>query len=116
MQTVEDQTYNGWKNYPTWAVNLWLSNDEGLYDEMTSQVEQIVGYTSAREPLTREETVRYEVAEAIKNFVTDDLSPQIDNGQGGTETGELVGFAADLYGWALAHVDWYEIADAFLSE
>lgn len=33
MQAVEDTTYNGWKNYPTWCVNLWLSNDEGLYNE-----------------------------------------------------------------------------------
>ena len=25
---VKDTTYNGWVNYETWAVNLWLTNDE----------------------------------------------------------------------------------------
>lgn len=24
--------YNGWKNYETWNVALWLGNDEGLYN------------------------------------------------------------------------------------
>ena len=27
-----DTTYNGWKNFETWNVALWLGNDEGLYN------------------------------------------------------------------------------------
>ena len=27
-----DKEYNGWTNYETWNVGLWLGGDEGLYD------------------------------------------------------------------------------------
>jgi len=29
---LTDTEYNGWTNYETWNVALWIGNDEGLYD------------------------------------------------------------------------------------
>jgi hypothetical protein len=31
---TQDKTYNGWKNYETWNVVLWLFNDERLHNEL----------------------------------------------------------------------------------
>ena len=46
-------SYNGWKNYETWNVALWIGNDEGMYNfakecgTYANFVEQMreVGYT-----------------------------------------------------------------------
>lgn len=29
---LTDTTYNGWSNYQTWNVVLWIQNDEDLYN------------------------------------------------------------------------------------
>jgi hypothetical protein len=29
---MTDTEYNGWKNYETWNVALWIGGDEGLYN------------------------------------------------------------------------------------
>lgn len=31
MIEATDTQYNGWTNYQTWNVALWIQNDDGLY-------------------------------------------------------------------------------------
>lgn len=35
---ADEQGYNGWSNRETWALNLWLANDHGLYDMTRERV------------------------------------------------------------------------------
>ena len=35
---MTDKKHSGWTNYETWNVNLWLSNDEGLYQALLKAV------------------------------------------------------------------------------
>lgn len=101
---MSDDRYNGWRNYPTWAVNLWLSNDEGLYLGALARTEAIMSEDHPTSPYwTVEESHRFNVADTLKDWVTYDLAPDL----GAT-------FAADLMGYALGEVDWHEVADAWI--
>ena len=96
----EDTTYNGWKNYPTWAVNLWLSNDEGLYHDT-------LGRATAyhKDSQVNGTNAVYYLSDSLKDWVTNDLAPDLG-----------ASFAADLLGYALDCVDWHEIATAWLND
>jgi hypothetical protein len=103
-----EEGYQGWTNYPTWCVNLWLGNDEGLYSEVVAKAEYAVIYADGHPNIaagiwTETETRRFVLADDLKQWVTDELAPDL----GAT-------FAADLLGYALGEVDWHEIADSWI--
>ena len=99
-----EQGYNGWKNYTTWCVNLWLANEEGLYGGAIARAEAVMGEEHPTSPYwTVEESHRYGVADSLKTWVTLDLAPDLG-----------ASFAADLLSYALDQVDWNEIADSWI--
>jgi hypothetical protein len=102
---VSDDRYNGWANYPTWCVNLWASNDELLSTHAGWLARNAWEGRRATEYWTAEEQARFGLAERIKDWVTDELAPDLG-----------ASFPADLLGWALGQVDWREIADNLLAE
>ena len=97
---TEDRTYEGWSNYPTWAVNLWLSNDEGLY----RATQELVAATIAGDegPIAGSNWHVAAVAGELNEMVGE-LLPDL----GAT-------FAADLLGYAVGEVDWNELAEHWM--
>jgi hypothetical protein len=92
----EAKRYNGWSNYETWCVHLWLTNEEGSYRYWKEEAE--------RHRKEDRESERSNLAEQIRSEM-DEAAPT-----------EKASVFSDLLNAALSEVDWYEIADAFLEE
>ena len=59
--------YNGWRNYETWLVNLWLSNDRGTYEYMVEIAEEVKEEIKDAAEEAKEEIK--DVAEDIKEAI-----------------------------------------------
>lgn len=92
MMNAESR-YNGWSNYETWAVNLWLTDDEGIYECIKEW---------AREALQQDIDNRSSAADHIKKFV-DEMMPEMKPS-----------LFSDLLQHAIGRVDWHEIADSHI--
>ena len=106
-ELLRDRRYNGWSNYETWAVNLWLSNTEEDYlywRDAARQCRQLARtHHWVREGTsTPDEAARYLLAEQLRVEVTDACLPH---------TCDL---PSDLLSASFSEVDWHEVAIGFL--
>lgn len=101
MKHDEKPTYNGWSNYETWAVNLWLSNEEGSYRYWTDRTRELIAECmdedADRSALSR-------LARELEEAVSEECAIPKAN------------LAANLMTAALGEVDWCEIARSWIDD
>jgi len=108
--TTKDTTYNGWTNYETWAVKLWMDNDQGSYNYWREAAQD--AWTEAEDKLPNQfmnkaDNARLILSERLKNDHDDESEHPVFAAANGT-------VYADLLNAALSEVNWHEIADALL--
>jgi hypothetical protein len=95
---MNDNTYNGWTNYQTWAAKLWIDNDQG------SQEYWLERATDALESNDNDaDAARYDLAQELESQ-HDEFAPEVS------------GVYADLLRSALGLVEWREIAASLIED
>jgi hypothetical protein len=98
-RATEEAGYNGWTNYETWCVALWIDNEEAEYH--TTRAKARAFNAGTRDP---NRTPQGEFADWLKEYVEEtmpELPPSL---------------WSDLLRAAFSEVDWYEIAAHYLEE
>lgn len=90
------EPHEGWTNKATWAVQLWLENDYGHYKHLHGISLEM---KRAKKPVT-------DFAPIIQEYTETYCVPHQNAGT----------LEADLLSWALAFVNWKEIAEAWMEE
>lgn len=93
--------YNGWINYETWCVHLWLTNEQESYERLVAMGRQA---RADAKGIGRESTALHNLAGEIQAWVND-LLPDLG-----------ASLAEDLLNAAVGEVDWHEIAANIMSE
>lgn len=93
-----DRTYNGWTNYETWVVNLWMDNEKGQQDYWIEEVQAAIKQEDAVSALS--DRIKDEHEEACQQMLE----------QANFQSGPF----ADLLNGALSEVNWREIAQFWI--
>jgi hypothetical protein len=103
-----DTRYNGWTNYETWAVKLWIDNDHGSYDFWNEQADEVIEECGDKFPnafADEQANRRIMLASRLKEHHEEGAEQFMAN---------QASVFADLMNSALGSVNWHEIAESLL--
>lgn len=105
---MTQKEYNGWTNYETWVVNLWMDNDEGSQNYWNGRAQEIYNEAEASDYSTREQNAVRDLADEMKTQHDDTECDLLEAANLSSSVW------ADLLNAALSEVNWYEIAEHYI--
>jgi hypothetical protein len=107
---TKDHTYNGWTNYETWNVKLWMDNDQGSYEYWREAAQEAYDSATAERSFTKAERATLDIMQKLKSEHEDAEQDVLER------AGVQASMWADLLGAALSEVNWYEIAENLIDD
>ncbi len=107
---MTEKTYNGWTNYETWVVKLWMDNEEDSYRGGCAMAQEAWDEAEATGDWTREQAALFALEDRLKADYEEAKDIILDNAKISSSVW------ADLLGAALSEVNWREIATAMLDD
>lgn len=102
---TEQKTYNGWTNYETFAVALWIDNEQGSYNEWRERCQFALDAADGDNLDDRRENAAQTVAQHLKDEIEE-----------GNPLSDKASLYSDLLQAAISETNWYEIAKNWLDD
>lgn len=100
--------YNGWKNHETWAVSLWIGNEESSYRYWREQAAKQKEHPSQlSQHWDKPQAACYSLTQQLKDEITKQVLACL-------QESAQASMASDLLYSSLCEVDWQEIAESLL--
>ena len=87
----EHERYNGWTNYETWCLNIWIDNDQYLAERKAELIREV--------SINYDDRQVYELSLLLESMVEELREDALQ-----------VGLLSDLLGGAIGKINFYELA------
>ena len=93
----KQERYNGWTNYETWCLNIWIDNDQYLNERKAELVREVT--------LHYDDKQVYELSLLLESMVEELKDNALE-----------VGLLSDLLGGAIGKINFYELAEHYIED
>lgn len=106
---MNDNQVEGWTNYETWNLALWINNDQQVQNFWRAEAKKSLSKVKeVRESFTKHEEASFLLADTLKDSI-EDKNP-LENLR------SVNHFYKDILTAAIASVNWYEVAKSLIED